>query len=165
MANKNEFIITREFNASQKLMFEVWTNPVHLEKWWGPIGMKMGITKLELKPEGTFHYSMKTPDGHEMWGKFVYREIIAPEKIVFVSSFSDAKEGITRHPMSDKWPLEVLSTIVFTEKNGKTTLTMTGTPINASDEEVKMFVEGFAAMNQGWAGTIAQLENYLATLS
>ena len=30
-----------------------------------------------------FHYSMKSPDGHEMWGRFVYREIVAPEKIVF----------------------------------------------------------------------------------
>ena len=161
MAERNEFVITREFNAPRNLMFKVWTEAEHLKNWWGPTGLKVDVNKMELRPGGVFHYSMKTPDGQEMWGKFVYREIIAPEKIVFVVSFSDAKEGITRHPMSQTWPREVLSTLIFTEKNGKTTLTMKGVPINASDDEVKTFVEGFSSMQQGWKGTLEQLEEYL----
>jgi uncharacterized protein YndB with AHSA1/START domain len=164
MANENEFVITREFNAPRELLFTVWTEAKHLEKWWGPAGMQVSIDKLELKPGGTFHYCMKTPDGHTMWGKFVYREITTPEKIVFVVSFSDAQEGYSRHPMSDTWPLEVLSTVIFTEQDGKTTLTMTGTPINATNEEIKTFVDNFAGMEQGWSGTMAQLDDYLAKL-
>ena len=163
MANENEFVITRVFNAPCELMFKVWTSAEHLEKWWGPVGFKMGVTKLDLRPGGVFHYSMTTPDGHTMWGKFVYHEITPPEKIVFVVSFSDANEGFARHPMSNTWPLEILSTLSFTEHEGKTTLTITGMPINASDEECKTFVEGFAGMQQGWAGTMGQLEAYLAT--
>lgn len=70
-----------------------------------------------------------------MWGRFVYREITRPEKLVFIVSFSDKDGGITRHPMSDTWPLEVINTVTSTEKNGKTTLTLRGGPINASAEE------------------------------
>jgi uncharacterized protein YndB with AHSA1/START domain len=164
MANENEFVITREFNAPRELLFSVWTEAKHLEKWWGPAGMHISIDKLELKPGGTFHFSMKTPDGHTIWGKFVYREITVPEKIVFVVSFSDAQEGCARHPMSDTWPLEILSTVLFTEQNGKTILTITGTPINATNEEIKTFVDNFAGMQQGWSGTMAQLDEYLAKL-
>jgi uncharacterized protein YndB with AHSA1/START domain len=108
---------------------------------------------------------MKTPDGNIMYGKFIYREIVAPEKLVFVASFSDQKEGIARHPMSDTWPLEVLSTLVFTENEGKTTLTMTGVPINANAAEMKTFFENVAGLNQGWAGTFTQLDAYLATMA
>jgi uncharacterized protein YndB with AHSA1/START domain len=161
----NEFVITREFSCSRKLLFDLWTIPSHLEKWWGPAGLSLGVEKIELKPGGIFHYSMKTPDGNIMYGKFIYREIVAPEKLVFVASFSDQKEGIARHPMSDTWPLEVLSTLVFTENEGKTTLTMTGVPINANAAEMKTFFENVAGLNQGWAGTFTQLDAYLATMA
>ena len=61
-------------------------------------------SKMDLRPGGTYHYGMRTPDGKEMWGRFVYREIIPPERIVFVNSFSDPEGGITRHPMAPTWP-------------------------------------------------------------
>ena len=55
------------------------------------------------------HYGMRTPDGNEMWGKWIYREIVKPERLVVVASFSDAQRGITRHPLSPEWPLETPS--------------------------------------------------------
>ncbi len=165
MANENEFVITREFNASRNLMWQLWTQAKHLKKWFGPAtaGLEIFSVKVSLQPGGVFHYGLKSPDGFEMWGKFVYKEIDEPNKLVFVASFSDASEGITVHPMSATWPKEVLSTIIFTESEGKTTLHMTGVPINASDEEVKTFVEGMASMKQGWGGTFGLLETYLTT--
>ncbi len=165
MENQNhEFKLTREFNAPRSLMFKVWTEAEHLKNWWGPAGLEVGVAKLDLRPGGVFHYSMKTPDGNMMWGKFVYREIIEPTKLEFVASFSDADEGYTRHPMAAGWPVEILSTIEFTEHEGKTTLHMTGVAINASDDEVKTFVESIPSMNEGWGGTFAQLEAHLKTL-
>src|SRR6266568_2266197 len=84
---------------------------------------------------GVFHYAMAYRPGHEMYGRFVYREIAAPGRLVFVNSFSDAAGGITRAPfpqLGDRWPLEVLNNMTLTEKDGKTTLTLRGGPINAT---------------------------------
>jgi uncharacterized protein YndB with AHSA1/START domain len=158
-----EFVISRTFDAPRELVFKAWTEKDRLAKWWGPKGLKLGVSKLELRPGGTFHYSMITPTGQSMWGKFVYRDISSPQRLVFVSSFSDEKGGITRHPMSATWPLEVLSTVTFTEQGGKTTVTLHGHPINASDEELKTFEEGRKSMQQGFGGTFEQLIAYLAS--
>src|SRR5579862_7545096 len=109
LARDEAFVITRVFDAPRELVWQVWTDPKHLTNWWGPKGLTMTACKVDLRPGGLFHYGMKTPDGHEMWGKFVYRQIIPPERLVLVVSFSDEQGGITRHPMSATWPLEVLN--------------------------------------------------------
>jgi uncharacterized protein YndB with AHSA1/START domain len=97
-----------------------------------------------------------------MWGRFVYREIVAPERIVFINSFSDEDGNITRAPFSSTWPLEVLNTLTLSEHEGKTTLTLRGGPINATEEERKTFEAGFDSMRQGFTGTFDQLADYLA---
>jgi uncharacterized protein YndB with AHSA1/START domain len=51
----------------------------------------MRVATLDLRPGGVFHYGLRSPNGHDMWGKFVYREIVAPERIVFVVSFADER--------------------------------------------------------------------------
>jgi len=90
---------------------------------------------------GVHHSAMVGPDGKEMWGKMVYREIVAPERLVYINSFSDAAGGNTRHPLSATWPLEMLSTFTLTESAGKTTLGLTWTPHNATAEEIATFEE------------------------
>jgi uncharacterized protein YndB with AHSA1/START domain len=105
---------------------------------------------------------MKGPNGKEMWGKFVFREIAAPERLVFVNSFSDPAGDITRAPSFDDWPLEVLNTVTFDEENGKTKITLKGAPINAPEGERARFRSMKASMNQGFGGSFDQLENYLA---
>ncbi|HWY38507.1 MAG TPA: SRPBCC domain-containing protein, partial [Bacteroidia bacterium] len=146
--SNNDFAITRVFNAPRKTIFKAFTEPEHLAHWWGPKGFKLLVAKLDLRPGGTFHYKMSSPEGHEMWGIFVYREIKEPEKIVFINSFSDEKGGLTRHPMAPTWPLEVHNTLTLTEENGKTTLTLRGGPINASEEEMQVFAAGHSSMQQ-----------------
>jgi uncharacterized protein YndB with AHSA1/START domain len=105
---------------------------------------------------------MRTPDGHEMWGKWVFREIVPQERLVYVVSFSDAQRGVTRHPMSATWPLEVLGTTSFADEGGKTLVTNRGMPINATEEERKTFYSSFEGMTQGFNGTWDQLTAYLA---
>jgi uncharacterized protein YndB with AHSA1/START domain len=164
MSVEEEFVITRVFDAPRDLVFKAWTERDHLLKWFGPKGFTMGVANLDLRPGGVFHYSMRSPDGHEMWGKFVYREIVPPERIVLVNSFSDANGNLTRHPMSPTWPLEMLSTTTFTEHEGKTTLTLKWVPFNATEQERKTFDEARGGMQQGWTGTFDQLADYLANL-
>jgi uncharacterized protein YndB with AHSA1/START domain len=98
-----------------------------------------------------------------MWGKFVYREIIAPQRIVLVNSFSDEKGNLTRHPMSPTWPREMLSTTTFAEYQGKTTITLEWTALNPTEAERKTFNTGRDGMRMGWTGTFDQLAQYLAS--
>lgn len=157
-----EFVISRTFDIPRDFMFKVWTDPEHMQRWWGPKGVTVVHSKMDLRPRGIYHYCLRTSDGHEMWGKFVFREIVKPERLVFVNSFSDEKGGLTRHPGSALWPLEMLSTITFIEQGGKTTVTVRWSPLNATEEERKTFEEGFDSMQKGWTGTLDQLTDYLA---
>jgi hypothetical protein len=87
----------------------------------------------------------------------------APERIVFINSFSDAKGGITRAPFSETWPLEVLVTVTLAERGGKTELTLRAGPINTTTEENETFAGMHDSMRQGYGGTFDQLAVYLAT--
>lgn len=157
-----EFVISRTFDAPRELVWKAWTEPERLAQWWGPKGFAMLSCKLDLRPGGVFHYGMRSPEYGDMWGKFVYREIKAPERLVFIVSFSDENGGITRHPMSATWPLEVLTTLTLTEHEDKTIVTLKGGPINATAGEHKAFGAGYESMEQGFAGTFDQLDAYLA---
>ena len=117
--------------------------------------------KMDLRPGGIFHYRMRYINGQDMWGKFVYREIVAPERLVFINSFSDAEGGLTRHPLSPTWPLEMVSTLTLSEHEGTTTLTMQWIPLSPTESERKTFEAGRQSMQQGWTGTLDQLAEYL----
>jgi len=159
-----EFVITREFDAPRDLVFKVWTEPEHLAQWWGPKGFTVKVANVDLRPGGMFHYGMVGPDGSEMWGKFVYREIAPPERMVFTVSFSDENAGTTRHPMAPTWPREMLNVVTFTANGEKTTITLRSSAYNASDEERATFKAGHASMQGGFTGTFNQLAAYLATV-
>lgn len=133
-----------------------------MKQWWGPKGFTGRVAKMDFRPGGVYHYCLRSPDGHDMWGRMVYREIVKPERIVWVNSFSDEKGGVSRHPMNLAWPLEMLSTVTFAEYEGKTTLTIRWVPINATESERKTFEDGRGSMQQGWTGTLDQLAAYLA---
>jgi len=157
-----EFTLSRVFDAPRELVFKAWSEEEHLARWWGPVGCVIRIRGLDFRPGGVFHYSMTTPDGQEMWGKFVYREIVEPERIVFVNSFADGSANTVRAPFSADWPLDTLSTLTFEAQGGKTKLTLHGVPLTTSEAERRMFEGMFDSMNQGWNGTLDQLADHLA---
>ena len=156
------FVISRTFDAPRELVWKAWTERDRLMQWFGPKGFKMTVANLDFHPGGVFHYCLRTPDGKDMWGKFVYREIVPPERIVLVNSFSDEKGGLTRHPMSPTWPLEMLTTTTFAEHAGKTTVTVQWELLHPTDEERKTFDTSHDGMKMGWTGTFDQLAEYLA---
>jgi len=162
-APERDFIISRVFDARRELVWKAFTEPERMKHWWGPKGFTVIASKMDLRPGGIYHYGMKAPDGSPMWGKFVYREVAAPERMVFINSFSDEAGGISRHPMAPTWPLEMLSTFTFEEEpGGKTKLTIRWAPHNATADEQKTFDAGHDNMRQGWGGTLDQLTAYLA---
>ncbi len=158
-----EFVMSRVFDAPRDLVWKCFTEPERMKQWWGPKGFKVLSVKMDLRPGGTYLYGMQAPTGQAMWGKFVYREVVPPERMVFINSFSDEKGGITRHPGNENWPLEMLSTFTFEDApGGKTKFTVTWTPHNATEEERKTFDSNRPSMQQGLGGTLEQLETYLA---
>jgi len=164
-ATSKDFVIARVLHAPRYLVWQCFTQPERMQQWWGPKGVKVRASKMDLRVGGTYRYGMETPDGKIMWGRMIYREITPPERLVFINSFSDEAGGLSRHPLAPNWPLEMLSTFTFEEIHGKTKFTVRWAPHNAAPEEQAAFDAGHASMTGGWTGTMDQLEAYLAKLA
>ena len=156
------FAIKRVFDAPRKLVWRAWTDEVDLLEWWSPKGFKTLSAKVDLKPGGMFHYGLEAPNGHTFFGRFIYREIVPQERLVYVLSFSDENGGIGRHFLNPKWPAELLTTVTFAEQGERTEVSLKTHPINATPEEVQIFEDGAPSMQAGFSGTFDQLDEYLA---
>ena len=159
------FVIARVFNAPRDLVFEAWTTREHLMQWWGPKGVKITACKNDLRSGGVMHYCMRRPDGAEWWGKWIYREIVRPERVEYINSFSDPQGGTTRHPLAPEWPAEIVTTVTFAEHNGGTLVTVTFKPLAPSEAERRIFDGGHDSMRGGWGGTLDQLGEYLVSVA
>jgi uncharacterized protein YndB with AHSA1/START domain len=157
-----QFAITRVFDAPRDLVWKAWTNADDLAQWWSPKGFKRLGTKVDLKPGGLFHYGLESPDGKKFWGRFIYREITPKDRLVYVLSFADEQGGIARHFLNPKWPAELLTTVTFADRDGKTEVSLKTHPINATAEEIRIFEEGAPSMQAGFGGTFDLLEEFLA---
>jgi uncharacterized protein YndB with AHSA1/START domain len=158
-----EFLIMRNFNAPRDRVWRAWTEEASLGKWWGPKDFDIVSAKLDLRPGGTFRYMLRSPDGQDMWGKLIFREIVPQERLVFVVAFSDAEGGLTRHPMNPDWPLTILSTVTLADAGTrKTTVTVKWVAYEATAKEREAFEAGADSMRQGWTGTFDRLDHHLA---
>src|SRR5580700_107211 len=144
-SNSTDFVISRVFDAPRELVWRAFTDPEHMKQWWGPTGSVIVASKMDFRVGGTYHGAMRDPTGRVMWAKFVYREIVAPERLVWEHSFSDENGGLTRHPLSQTW------------------LTLRWSPLDATAEEQKTFDAAHDGMRGGWGGTFERLTAYLAT--
>lgn len=86
-----ELIMEREFTAPRDLVWKAWTTPELLEKWWGPKNWTTKVFEMKFEPEGQWKYCMYQQDGDKMvsCGVATFKEIVAPEKIVYIDEFSD----------------------------------------------------------------------------
>ena len=111
-----EIAMTRVFDAPRTMVFDAWTKPELLKRWLGVRnGWTMAVCEIDLRVGGEYRWVWrKDDDGIEMGMRGVYREIVRPERIVCTEVFDD------------KWyEGEAVDTVVFVEKDGKTTLTET----------------------------------------
>jgi uncharacterized protein YndB with AHSA1/START domain len=158
-----DFVISRVIDAPRDLVWKAFTDPEHMKQWWGPKGFTVVASRMDLRVGGSYHYGLKSQDGFTIWGKFVFREIVSTERIVFISSFSDEAGGTTRHPMQTEWPLEMLTSFVFEDQGtGKTKVTVRSSAYNATDKERSAFDAHHDSLRQGWGGTLDKLADQLA---
>jgi uncharacterized protein YndB with AHSA1/START domain len=125
--SERQVFITRVFDAPRDLVFKAWTDPEHLVRWYAPRGCAIHFSRIDLRPGGAFHSCIRTPDGHDCWCTGVYREIAAPERLVFTMVAADA-DGNPVEPaevgMDPDWPRETTVTVTFAELGRKTELTL-----------------------------------------
>jgi uncharacterized protein YndB with AHSA1/START domain len=155
-----ELVLTRVFDAPRELVFQAWTEPEHLKRWWGPNGFTLPYCTVDLRPGGAIHFCMRSPDGFEIWSKGIYREIVPPERFVSTNYFSDEQGNklTPGHYGMPDWPTEMLMTVTFEEKDGKTTMTVR--QVSATDVLPEA---GKKDAERGWGESFDRLAAYVTS--
>lgn len=146
--------LTRTFDAPRAVVFAAFSRCQHLQHWWGPTGWTLPVCEIDFRPGGSWYYCMAGPGGERSCGLMRYREIVEPERIVATDSFAD-EEG---NPLEEMPTM--LETLLFSEQDGKTTLT-NRIQYASADELQKVLDMG---MMEGIAQTFDRLDAYVATL-
>jgi uncharacterized protein YndB with AHSA1/START domain len=145
---EKELVLKRVFNAPRERVWKAWTDPRQLAQWWGPAGFTNPVCEADVRPGGAIRIDMRGPDGtvYPMTG--VYREVVAPERLVFTASALDEKG----RPL-----FEVLNTVTFAKQGGKTLLTVRAQVVNKT-AGADAYLEG---MEEGWSQSLVRLEALL----
>jgi uncharacterized protein YndB with AHSA1/START domain len=147
-----ELTLTRVFDAPQSLVFRMWTDAKHMAQWWGPHGFTNPVCEVDARPGGPIRIHMRAPDGvvYPMVGTF--REVVAPERLVFTAVAED-QAGT---PL-----LEALTTVTFEPHGGKTKVTVQAKAVGLAPVAPQML----AGMEAGWTQSLERLEALVANIS
>ena len=146
MKDDHELTVTRVIDAPRELIFTLFTDPKHLDKWWGAGNMHAQTAHMNAKTGGSWEYEMKIGSGKSFPNYITYKEIQRPEKIVY--SYTNDKST-----PEDQKPLTV---ILLSDLDGKTKLDIT--LIFPSDIQFDNFIPGAV---RGLNGNLDSLEEYL----
>ncbi len=140
--------IVRVFDAPRALVWQAWTDPKMLAVWFGPRGFSSSVPELDVRIGGSLRIVMHGPDGNDYPMKGTFREIVAPERLVF-SNIAIDNEG--------KHLLEGVTTVTFAEHGGKTTMTLHTHAVG----RVPIAKQMLGGMQAGWTQSIDKLEELL----
>lgn len=143
-----ELTLTRVLDAPRELVFRMWTDPQHVAKWWGPMGFTNPVCEMDVRPGGALRIVMRAPDGTDYPMIGTYREVRAPERLVFAFSAVDA-DG---NPL-----LDGVTIVTFADRGGKTELTVETRAVGLVPLAARM-LEG---MDAGWRQTLDRLEGHV----
>ena len=137
--------ITRVIDAPRAKVFKAWVDPNLMAQWWGPHRFTNPVCELDPRPGGNIRIHMRAPDGtvYPMTGTF--REVAAPERLVFTAIAED--DNGNPH-------LESHTTVTFEEQDGKTRLTMKAHAVGLSAAAPQML----AGMDAGWTQSLERLD-------
>ena len=143
-------VITREFDTPRKVVFDGWTDPRQMAKWWGPRGFTNPVCELDAVAGGKIRIDMRAPDGavYPMSGRF--DEVIAPERLVFTCWAHCNADGDAQ--------LEVVNAVTFMEQNGKTKMTLQAFVMKATEA----VAVPMAGMEQGWTESLLRFAEVVA---
>jgi uncharacterized protein YndB with AHSA1/START domain len=139
---KRELVIRRVFDAPRDLVFKVWTDRGHAIRWWGPKDFTTPELEMDLRPGGAWRAIIRSPDGKDYPQHGVFREIVAPERLVFTFIWDDKPSE------------EMLVTVTFAERGRNTEITFRKGPFTS--------VDSHDSEQQGWNEFFDRLEAYVA---
>lgn len=161
-ADATVFTITRDYAAPLSRVWRAWSEADQLQHWWGPKGCKLEVLRFEFRPGGFFHYAMRFDGAPTMWGRFNYRAIEPQRELAWLNSFANERCGIARAPFSDDCPLEIENRVRFSERDGRTTVSLRAAPFGEVESERRYFEALAPSLEQGYGGTLDQLADLLA---
>ena len=158
-----DFVITRIINAPRDLVFKAWTEPRHMARWWGPHDFTNPVCEMDIRPGGAHRIVMRSPEGVEYPIKGVYREVVAPERLVMTLDCTEHPKAWhdlvhpNRKKGEDNPAGEMLSTATFEDLEGKTKLTVR-IRFNSVAIRDTMLKTG---MNEGWTESLERLAAFV----
>lgn len=152
----SDLVITRVFDAPVERVWQAWTDPKQIMRWWGPKDFTAPTIHFDLREGSKYHFLMRGPDSKDYWSTGTIQEIVPLERLVFTDSFADDHGNIVPaayYGMEGDFPLEMVVTVLFEELPGKTkmTLTHTGMPEDQNKEMA----------GQGWKESFDKLADSL----
>jgi len=151
LPSDTEILLTREFDAPRKLVFEAMSKPEHIKQWWGPRDQELIKCDMDFRVGGAWNFVSRGPDGIEHPFKGVYREIAPPERIVQTWVYDVP-------PINE---FESIETMTLEERDGRTYFTtlVKHQTKEARDGHVNSGMEG------GAAESFDRLEELLAKMA
>jgi uncharacterized protein YndB with AHSA1/START domain len=129
--SENAVVIERSFDEPVDLIWQMWTDPVHFKKWYGPDGASIPVAKMDVRVGGTRLIGMEvhTPSGlMRMWFAGEYREVVENERLVYTEFMSD-EDGNASSPsgmgMPDGHPATTEVRVELEDLGGRTRMVMT----------------------------------------
>lgn len=143
-------VTTRLIDAPRDLVWQAWTDPKHLAKWWGPDGFTTTTSRFEFRTGGVWRFVMHGPDGRDYENRITYDAIEPPARIVYRHGGDEAVEPVQFH-----------TTVTFVEEGGRTRLTMHAVFPSAAERD--RVAREYGAV-EGAQQTIRRLATYVSTL-
>lgn len=116
--DRRTLVLSRTLNAPIDLVFEVWTHPDHLVRWWGPTGFTLPHCEQDFRTGGKYRFCMRAPDGSDHWVRGEYTHIDPPRRLVFTWLREDSD--------GDIW-CDTVVEITLQQRGANTTLTLNQT--------------------------------------
>ncbi len=146
-SSKDAVVIERIFDAPVDLIWQMWTQPEHFKKWYGPEGFTVPVAEMDVRVGGKHLFCMASPDGSmKMWSTGEYTEIVSNERLVYTDSPADENGNVVSPSavgMPDGYPATTEVTVLLEELDGRTKMTMThaGVPAGAGGGWEQAFVK------------------------
>ncbi|HEY5550031.1 MAG TPA: SRPBCC domain-containing protein [Candidatus Saccharimonadales bacterium] len=163
---ENSIVIERVFDAPLEKVWQAWTDPEMIKKWWGPEGFTAPSIKVDLRIGGKYVYAMRGPADSQwdkvMYSAGVYQEIVPNEKIVTTDYLSDEhgnRVSPSEYGMSNDLPNDHTATVKFEDAGeGKTKLSIIYAAPETEEQYQAMLKSG---MTEGWKSALGKLARSL----
>jgi uncharacterized protein YndB with AHSA1/START domain len=113
-----QILITRQFDAPRHLVYEAFTTPELVRRWWHANRGEMTVAEIDLRVGGSWRYVMVANGGFEVGFHGEYREIVPNERIVSTETYEGLPPDVSEEEGT------TVNTATFTEVDGRTTLTI-----------------------------------------